>query len=381
MDKARKLTFIKDFGQALIAHLENEPNSEIQKRLNEGFEKLYQSALTTDKTPNLEKGKKENPDTSHNPKVIVGYLRKFTENTNIKYSSHLWDGIDGKGYKDYEHFIEKLMEDFKDYKFYDMRDYNKELYWNLIYPFLFQKKLNSNQFDNSSFRWGRHKLKVGWQYPPNILNSDSQTSKSKKPYEVEIPKNLRPSEPIGRKELIYFQDYIDIFKSEIEFRRNEFYFLIQRLTSGYSDNFKIEINGIRGLSFYTYCIKIEEVIKIILKNMDTNFPEIRIDGKIVGDKIVIEILQVNSYSDKPLHDKKINLDGGEFKDIQRKLISLCDFSIQSRFRDNKFYEFKYLDSEKPNNFSTTYEEIETDPKGFKYILTFYQNQDEKDINS
>jgi len=372
MDKARKLAFIKDLGQALVSHLENEPNSKIQDRLIRGFEELYQSALTTDKTPNLKKGK-EQTTLIHDPKKIVWYLKKFTEDTHIKYAVHLWDGVDAKGYKNYHQFIERLIEDFKVYEFTKMTKYNPQLFWHLIFPFVFQKKLSVKKEDNSEipFKWGRYKLKVGWQYPNNVLHPEPKSTNNKKPHEIKIPKDLRPIELIQGKQLIYFKDFIDVFKKEIEFRRSDFEFLIRKITHDLSD-FKVNIKGLKGLSFYTYTLKIENALKRFFKNMDTNFPNIQVEGKLgKDDTIIIEILQIDSYCDKSLNDAKINLLEGEFKTIQENLISLCDWSIQSRFRDGKFYEFKYLDVNNESNFTPIHREIPEDPRGFKHILTFY----------
>lgn len=365
MDEVRRMKFIRQYDEKLQELLNREESETVKKAVSHYFYQLVNRELS-----------KTQETMVHAPQEVVLLLSKFTEETHVKYATHLWDGTQDKGYTDYDHYIEKLNEDFAVYKFNRLIQFNKDLYWNLIFPFLFQKKPNIKRETGQAipFSWGRHKLQVGWQYPEGLLRHPD-----KKPYDVLIPEKWRPDNLKGRQAPRYFQDFIDIFKSEIEFRRNEFFFLIKRITSDISSDFKINIHGIKGLSFYTYTQKVEDVLKRIFKNMDTNFPEISVTGSVDADSIRIEILQKGSYSDKALDDPKLNLAGGDFKIIYRNLFSLCDWSVQSRFRGGQYYEIRYLDARKPG--STPEKSIlPEDPGGFKYILTFYTKVHEKNHN-
>lgn len=360
MDDGRKLKFIKQYNEKLQELLKREENATLKRELSKYFYDNCDKEFTKSQIDELPQ--------KHDPKKIVEYLKKFTENTHIKYSTHLWDGIGDIGYKGYKDFIENLNTDYKTYKFNEFTSYNKYLYFNLINPFLFQNRLYKNPKTGKSipFSWGKNKNKVGWQFPSKLflINHD------KLPHDIQIPENLKSKNPIRKNKEEKFQDLINDFKSEIEFRRNDLHFLLERLAEGYSSDFKITLNGIKGLHFYTYTSKIEEVLKRILKNMDTNFPEIIIKGIYDSQTVKIEILQKDSYADIPIEDPKLNLSQGDFRDIQKSLISLCDWSVQSRFRGGEYYEIKYLDINKPEP-EVKKNKIEEDPKGFKYILTFY----------
>ena len=91
-------------------------------------------------------------------------------------------------------------------------------------------------------------------------------------------------------------------------------------------------------------------------------------------KFIIEILQKDSYCDKPLDDDKLNLtdNKGSFIKIRKNLHSICDWSICSRFSDGKYYRFDYLSDAVDSLSKPVHKEnIPDDPGGFKYILTFY----------
>lgn len=366
MDRARKLSFIIDLKKALDDHLEDEPNDKIKRKLENDFSKLYESELN--QPYNRNNKIEEKKELIHSPKKVTEFLKNFTENRIIKYTVHIWDGVDDKGFTNYSDFISKVNEERKELA--GLTKFKPNLFFKIIEPFIFQKKLNKKQNNEDDFGWGRYSLRIGWQYPPGILRNHSD---GKKPYDIEVPPNLRPKDLINGKSLIYFQDFIDLYKNEIEFRRSDLYLMIRRLTSAMSADFKINIKGIKGLSFYTYTKEIENALIRIFKNMDTAFPRIEVHGKLESDKLIIEILQENSYSDKPLDDDKLNLKGekGEFKIIKRNLFSLCDWSIQSRFRNGKFYEIKYLFEGALESSPPQLTEINEDPKGFKYKLTFY----------
>ena len=81
-----------------------------------------------------------------------------------------------------------------------------------------------------------------------------------------------------------------------------------------------------------------------------------------------------------MNDPKIQaLDGeGDLARIKTKLLNLCDFSVESRFRINeelKFCRINYLSSIDP--LPSRVEEIEgQECEGFTYILTFYSYKHE-----
>jgi hypothetical protein len=319
----------------------------------------------------------------HSPKTIVWYLQKFTENTTIKFTTHFWDSLD-KQFKSYKNFIESLNEEFQYYKFYKLPQYNSDLYFNLIFPFLFQNKtMKTKNGKEKKFEWGTYKLKIGWQFPPNLLNQWCENNPNKTPYSMEVPKNLLPESKIDGKQLLYFEDFVEIFKKEIEFRRNDLYYAIKKLTREVDPNFDFdfELIDLKGLSFYTQTSKIKSAIRKILRNCSKDMSnKIIISGKYdeIGKTVIIEIIHKNSYSDLPIDSNKLNLKNqGQLNEIKKDLWSLCDWSIESRFRENnnyKFYRFNYLNSD-----TKPYRKEIDQTEGFKHILKFYTDIDESDF--
>jgi RNA-directed DNA polymerase len=316
----------------------------------------------------------------HAPKQVVKLLNRFTEETDLKYTTHLWDKRESGRYpfKSYDHFVESYMRDINspELSFKELPKYNRDLYWNLIHPFLIQDKLYKSRKDEIiPFKWGRHNLTVGYQYP-TILKKWMAENPGRTPFEMPIPKKHVPNEPIDGKTLSYFEDFVEIFKKAIEFRRNDFYYLVRRLTDNLGIDFKVKISDLKGLNFYTDTYQVEQALERIVSQMKKNpeYPDIEISG-IYDDlkkEIRIEVLQPNSYCDKPIDDDKINLKNrkGDFWLIRNKLHSLCNWSVESRFRvNNQFahYRFNYLNE----TGSIGPVKLPYDTQGFKHILTFF----------
>ena len=319
---------------------------------------------------------------SHNPKKIIEWLKLFTvNNTAIKYSTHLWDQNDL--FNGYEDFVSRLNDEFVKHKFNEMPKYNSNLYWNKIYPFLFQKKLTKLQKDGKeSFGWGRHKIKIGWQYP-DIIAKWSKKHPGKSPLSMELPDDIKPKSPINGTTIKYFEDAVNLFKKEIEFRDNDLFIQTKVAVKEIIPNHKInedDLETLKNSNFYTnteYVIKAVTRILHMIKRKSASL-EVNIschfDSK--NNEYVLEILHYKSFSDKPVNDPKILLkeDTGDLGIIKTTLMSLCDFSIESRLRDEKgkhqFYRIDYLynDIEK-NNWQPRITEIDR-VEGFKYILKF-----------
>ena len=61
----------------------------------------------------------------HNPKVITEFLNTFKENTNLKFSTHIWDNVEK--YLTIDDFIKGLTEDRATYKFDELFNHNIDL--------------------------------------------------------------------------------------------------------------------------------------------------------------------------------------------------------------------------------------------------------------
>ena len=360
----------------------------------------------------------------HYPKETVGLLNKFSEDTYLKYTTHIWD-IDsesGKEYVDREKFNSNIESEFKDFKFKEILDKNGQnnFYWT-IHNFLFVQNIGWQ-----TKPWGEHKLKFGWNnkclmdyykskpsvqpasfaIPSDYLpmkyttefgrkkqaqkKKDDETRKLDPNYKSEI---LEPNEEdvLGPKKiegriLKYFEDYINLFKNEIEFRGNSLYYFVKdEFANLNSLEYNIEITGLKGAMIYTCTARIKEAIKIIVSNIKAR-PEKEKSIQVIGrhnsedNYFEIYITDVGSYSNSSLSSKKIGLQGmGQMESLRNHLRGLCDFSIISVFKNENGeegnYEVKYLSSERPeirkDDVQFVKEKIDSAP-GFTYKLKFYE---------
>ncbi|RZJ88470.1 MAG: RNA-directed DNA polymerase [Chryseobacterium sp.] len=312
-------------------------------------------------------------DDIHDPRFVVSLLSKFTEETNLKYTVHMWDSENRYG--SFQDFSSAIFADIRQYKLRSLPRYNSRLYWKIIYPFIIQehtlKKKSGEPFE---YAWGRYNLKLGYHYPSTLAQwMDSNPNKS--PFMMPISKDLRPAEPIKGRSISYFEDVVDIFKQAIEFRGNDLYYLFKELTGSLLFDFNIELLNLKGISFFTDTHQVEKALRIIFSSIRkyTESPQIRVSGTYISEAhyFDIEILQLGSFCDKPIDDPKITLKGnkGDFNTIRTLLHSLCNWSVESRFRVGdkyKFYRLNYLNS----SASDEIEEMDA-AEGFKHRLRFY----------
>ncbi|MBV7440727.1 hypothetical protein KRX57_04780 [Weeksellaceae bacterium TAE3-ERU29] len=331
--------------------------------------------------------KKENKKKIHNPKKVVGFLKFFTlDNSNIKLSTHLWDQ---RLYTTYEDFITKLEKDLKEHKLYDLQNYSYNLYWNKLFPFLKQDKLTDIQKEGD-YGWGKHKIKIGWQFPDIIrewckTHFNDKGELAKQPFSMEIPQELKPEKPIAGKTIKYFEDVVNLFKKEIEFRDNDLYKEFRIITKRDLKAESFDISGLeslRGCSFYTNTEYVSKAISRVFKMIDSRpeSPRISIfcDYLEESNEYHIKITHVNSFCNKDLRHPKLllqnNEDSGDIGAIKNDLMSLCDFSIISKFKkDNKivFAEIEYLYKGVDNkNYKPKVNIIESEPEGFTFNFKF-----------
>lgn len=324
----------------------------------------------------------------HNPEKVVNWLKLFTlGESHIKYSTHLWD--DNK-YSSYELFINGLIKEYIEERLFDLENYNSNLFWEKIYPFIFQNKLTSIQISGEKpYGWGKHKIKIGWQFPDTLkewcsLFFDNKNVGGKKPMEMEIPQELLPETRINGKTIKYFEDVVNLFKEEIEFRNNNLYIEVMTLVKQELPLFKItfeELETLKGRSFYTnteYVIKaISRILKLIKSYPENNQVSIKGFTTMDENNLILEIFQLNSFSLKELNHPKIKLEdnSGDLSILRTTLWSLCDFSIESKFRDEKnnivsaLIEYLYEGVDE-NNRQPRITILDKVADGFKYILKF-----------
>jgi len=311
----------------------------------------------------------------HDVKHVFDFLHLFTEKEALKYTTHTWDRSSDTGkycFASYAEFKTKYERILKNKK-YKIFPYSKDL-WKLTQNFL----LN----DDAKFGWSEHQIKIGYN---TYVEQWMQKNPNEQPLAMplsEFPSDQRPG-AINRKTLSSFSDVVDIFKHCIEFRDNDLFFMARKVFKKEGFNIdKKKLDSLKGIVFYTYTEGIRQVLELIAGNIfsRTEHPEIEIScHKKEGqnrDEIILEILQVDSFSNKPITDEKVlgTDKDSTISDIVKKLNNLCDFSVESTFRDKdndiKHFRINYLvsDEEKP-----LYQEIpETECRGYKSILTFYK---------
>lgn len=312
----------------------------------------------------------------HYPKTTVELLNRFTEDTNLKYTTHIWDKEieTGEEVINRETFAEDIHREFYNiYSFKTLENIGVKPLYNTIWNFV----VGPNKFG-----WGRYKLSFGWHNKELIdyyLLSDENS-----PLSFIVPDKYLPDKKIKGKTLKYFEDFVNIFKSEIEFRGNELYNLLNRKFD-FGFEYKIEIaETLKGKSIYTYTAGIEYALDLIANNIKQRSKkdkhiQITSEYNAKGKYIVISITDLGSYSNSRLDNPKLTFqeNKGQMKLIRDNLISLCDFSIVSKFEENGELiplELDYLNKDRPE-----FKDVEnqfiikkiSEAFGFTYKIKFY----------
>lgn len=337
----------------------------------------------------LKKKENQGEQVTHNPKLVTTFLKLFKDNTDLKWTTHSWDNTK---YASIDDFIKGLNENKEYQKLYN---HNRDLY-NLIQYFIYQPSKKNNPIENGipKFGWiNLNAMKIGWQFPDNKLllwckeNYDNKNDdERKKPFQYLLPKELRPSKTVKGKEIKYFQDVVEVFKTEIQFREGYLYKEIRKRTQKMSGFKFLGVDELQKLDFYSYTPGVLSAIDHIFEQIKRNETALEIDisYKIDDEKIIFSITQLNSFPNKDLNPNNTkSFLGGQLNAISESLFSLADFSVESNFK----HKGKII----PGELQITYDNISgnragrnitlnEDPRfilrdklllGFTYKLTFY----------
>ena len=296
----------------------------------------------------------------HNPLIISDYLKLFKENGDLKWTTHPWDE---KKYATIEDFIQALNES-KEYL--NLFRHNRDLY-NLIRYFIYKPK-NELKDEIPKYGWPNlPNLKVGWQFPNDLLvewckiNFDNKPeAEIKYPFSYPLPKELQPSSPVKGKIIRTFENVVDVFKTEIQFRENYFLTELKKRQNKLFDYQFIGIDNFKNLEFYTYTPGVLAAIDIMLNEIRKNETEkeIHFNYHIYDKLLTIDVVHINSYPFNRLLDLN-NLAGflgGGLNAIAENVFSICDFSIISKFSVSRNEEFV-------RELCITYEGTEGKPNG------------------
>lgn len=319
----------------------------------------------------------------HFPKDVVAFLTNFTKkDSTLKFTTHPWDtGL----YDSFDAFVSQYKAQLDANPFWtnaggDRRLYNcdSELYY-IIRNFLTTEDVSEEHY------WGKYHLRLGYLSPKGYMAKWLKENPGKQPSEMPLnilPRNYVPQEKVGGETLVNFDQVINIFKESIEFRGNYFHDMVRRVFRTPEISFdRSELDSLRGYNFYTDTYKIERAIALIRNNISSRTGEHRVKvwAKCNQDntQLCLHILHEGSLSDSnPMINKKLMLKGeGNMVDIVESLKGLCNFYIESQFRDTdgqlKKGVISYLYETTDGKPMPKITWVEGKAQGFDYILKFY----------
>lgn len=307
--------------------------------------------------------------------TIYRFLHLFGQKEALKYTTHTWERSSETGkfiYEDFDTFKSQYTSILNDWERKINLIGNTDL-WMLIRNFL----LN----DDATFFWGEDRIRVGFN---KFLSKWMKENPDNQPFSMplsEFPAEIRPL-VVNKRCLSSFNDVVEVFKHCIEFRDNDLYSAVKRIFKNKSFSLnKDKLSTLQGVTFYTHTQKVKAALEIISGNIfnRTDFPEVEISCETFEEAkrnaIRITILQVGSFSNKDLASSKVLAQDpdGDIATIKTYLRNLCDFSVESLFKQNgeiKPIRINYTKSDKTQ--SQAFEAIPSkDCRGFAYILTFY----------
>lgn len=344
----------------LLAKKEIEKDSILGRELEERVRKI-ESILKNNKNIKYSVDNKNEifPKPNHAPKTAE-ILKNFTLNdSNLKYTTHDWES--GK-FESYQQFMTLVRSEWNQIS-EELKDLNVRLHAK-ISNFLFSKKLGIDKKV-----WGEKKLNFGWSSPELKKFMDDESNND--PFKFMIPENIKELDK--KYNLIFFEEYVKIFKCEIEIREDEKN-LMKIINKLYKDtlsfDFTITKIGIDGKSFFTDVALLTEALNIIFKMMKKYplFPNIKITLESINDFILLKITQIDSFCNRERVDQKIaKPNGGDFGSLIKLLKNIADLSIESKFPDGKTYRISYLSSDDNEKHIQKIDSNE----GFTYVLKFY----------
>lgn len=304
----------------------------------------------------------EKKEIKHEPKKLIKILSEFSRNDILKYTTHSWDFTDTDNKKDYDTFINNVRIEWK--------RLNSELQEILpklaakIYSFILDEELD---VDKKS--WGMNKICVGWSSPCIMKWSREGNN----PFQYFLENKFRKR--IDDKNIDRFVDVIELFKHEIEVRSEskQLKKLFRDLEQKYlSDEFNLDLNNVENVSFYTDVQWLKKGLSYVFQEISRRKSNkniiIKTYSNIKDQYIEIIIIHEGSSPNKNVSEMRDEVLDGDFEDIQKYFISLCDWAIEGNFLDGS-YRIDYL--------SSIYTEIkiqklDVKPEGFTHILRFYK---------
>lgn len=354
-------------------------DSNSYKKLKKRFDNLLAETgqLNNKDEITLPEGKTINNTAQHNPKQLVLLLSKFSEDRNpLKFTKHSWDyGMIEGLYNSYADFIKQFNEKGRPICF-EIRDLKRELGAKILH---FTNTVNEggkymdSRGTKKQFRWGEYQLSLGWKSVELIKWAKKNPTKD--PFDFPVKPSVKIEKYGNPFELTQFRDIVNIFANEIEVRSEgdqlQTIMIEMRKKHLKFDFKKPNYVNLKGVQFYTDVDYFKRALNKIFDSISkrTQFPQIDITAtNTQKGTTVISIIQHGSYSlGKSSDDMIKEIQNGDFSDIHKYLINLCDWSVESIFSDGS-YSINYLASpEVPVK-----ESLIEKPLGFAHTFTFYK---------
>jgi hypothetical protein len=319
----------------------------------------------------------------HSPQMVNAFLRKFSTHNDLKFAVHTWDHGHFTSYRNFIERIESVLKSDDTYK--SMYHYNVGLNYSL------RNFLQINTETSFSSWAGDYTINVGLRYPEAEIQKWMDANPGKDIMALpldELPEFYRPKIKYNTKTLANMEDVCDLFKHIIEFRDKDFERMIKNAFKS-SDYVPSIDESIKGISFYTYTPAVKDALHKIASNIRERIvggasQDVRVFVKRIDNNILeLHVNHVGSYADCEISKSK--LEEGTIanmrlhKNQQRSsLLSICDYSVRSRFisddGNKEFYEISYLypgveGDEVPE---VQKKKISEGVDGFEYILRFYK---------
>lgn len=322
----------------------------------------------------------------HDPRAVTEFLHNFRQNTDLKWTTHNWDETK---YDTIQDFIDALNTSKEYQKLFSL---NVRLY-NLINYFIYSPKTPLDDVGIPKYGWeGLGEIKIGWQFPNSLLigwsreNYDNKEQR-KYPFEYDLPKDFQPKKPVKGKMIQTFENVVDLFKTEIQFRESYLYDELNKRKSAMKDFSMTGLESFLQLDFYTYTRGVLGAIDEILRQVKRNeaHKTIIFSHRLSDDKLIIDITHANSFPTRRLNTKNLfSFLGGGLQAIAEQLFSLCNFSVLSKFKNEENCDVsgelgitfvgtlgelngKSIVLKTPPTFNA----LDSVPNGFTYRLSFY----------
>ncbi len=353
----------------MMASFENKTEI-VELFLLDGADINIKSEMTALDLTSDEKIKKMIEDSrNHTPQKLVKILTNFTLDKPIKFTTHTWDfGSLKKEYTDFDGYMEEVAKQFNSFGMMRKRPESEKSELEALSPSLHKKiytfLLDTDPDENYSWCSKVH-INIGWS---SLEGLEEWCNNAKDPFDFTLPKPIRLDR---RTKLTKFGEVIELFKQEIETRRDfkNLTTVFERINDNLGNDFNLSTQKLVR-QFYTDVEKVtstlDKIFDSIKKHSDYKDIEV-IANEFEDGTIELRITQVGSPSTLSAEKLFAEVDDGDFADIKASLTNLCDWSVEGSFEESHF-RINYL---KSNNVKDIVE-LDGKPAGFTYILRFYK---------